>query len=144
MRRMDAGGIDRNDPFGGSYGSALGVRAGDFVFTTVAGVEALEEGEPVFGATFDRQLALVGEHLARRLQHFDCGVDAVVDATVWVHPSVEIEAPGLLLDALQHHVFHGVMPTISFILSPMLYPEALVGVKVMAFAPASRERDLDA
>jgi enamine deaminase RidA (YjgF/YER057c/UK114 family) len=135
---LGASGIERNDPFGGSYGSALGVRAGDFVFTTVAGVERLEEGEPVFGATFDRQLALVGEHLDRRLRHFGCGLDVVVDATVWLHPSVEIAEPGLLLDALQHHVFKGVMPTISFILSPMLYPDALVGVKVVAFAPIDR------
>ncbi len=128
-------GITRIDPFGGSFGSALAVRAGDFVFTTVAGVERLEDGEPVFGDTFERQLVLIGEHLARRLSELDCGVEAVVDATIWVHPSVDVDAPGLLLDALQLHVFHGVMPALSFIRSAMLYPQVLVGVKVIAFAP---------
>ena len=37
----EAQGIERDDPFGGAYGAALGVRAGDFVFTTVAGVSAV-------------------------------------------------------------------------------------------------------
>jgi enamine deaminase RidA (YjgF/YER057c/UK114 family) len=129
--------IERDDPFGGAYGAALGVRAGDFVFTTVAGVERLDDGEPVFALTFDEQLCLAGQHLARRLAHFGCDLAAVVDATVWVHPSVEIP-PGQLLDTLQEHVFHGVVPAVSFIRSPLLYPEALIGVKVVAFAPRSR------
>jgi enamine deaminase RidA (YjgF/YER057c/UK114 family) len=127
-------GIERDDPFGGAYGAALGVRAGDFVFTTVAGVERLEEGEPVFAATFETQLDIVGDHLIRRLEHFGADLADVVDATVWVHPSVGI-APGALLDALQHRVFHGVMPAISFVRSPVLYPDALVGLKVVAFSP---------
>jgi enamine deaminase RidA (YjgF/YER057c/UK114 family) len=126
--------IERDDPFGGAYGAALAVRAGDFVFTTVAGVERLDDGEPVFAATFDEQLRLVGDHLLRRLAHFGTGPDAVVDATVWVHPSVDIEA-GSLLDALHGEVFRGVVPTISFIRSPLLYPEALIGVKAVAFVP---------
>ena len=129
--------IDRDDPFGGAYGAALGVRAGDYVFTTVAGVERLDDGEPVFAPTFDEQLCLVGQHLARRLAHHGCELATVVDATVWVHPSVEIP-PGELLDALQVHVFHGVMPAMSFVRSPMLYPEALIGVKAVAFAPRAR------
>jgi hypothetical protein len=54
-----------------------------------------------------------------------------------VHPSVEIPA-GQLLDTLQVHVFHGVVPAMSFIRSPLLYPEALIGVKVVAFAPRDR------
>ena len=128
--------IERDDPLGGAFGSALGVRAGDFVFTTVAGVERLEDGEPVFGTTFDRQLDIIGDHLARRLTYFGCALDAIVDATVWVHPSIGV-IPGLLLDALQEHVFHGVMPAISFIRSPMLYPDALIAVKVVAFSPAN-------
>ena len=127
-------GIERDDPFGGAYGAALGVRAGDFVFTTVAGVERLDDGEPVFAATFEEQLRLVGDHLGRRLHRFGCGLDAVVDATVWVHPSVEVEA-GQLLDALHGEVFRGQVPTISFIRSPLLYPEALIGVKAVAYAP---------
>ena len=113
------------------------MRAGDFVFTTVAGVERLDDGEPVFAPTFDEQLRLVGEHLVRRLTHFGCELPAVVDATVWVHPSVEIPA-GQLLDALQQHVFHGVVPAVSFIRSPLLYPEALIGLKAIAFAPRDR------
>ncbi len=82
--------IDRDDPFGGTYGAALGVRAGDFVFTSVAGVERLEEGEPVFAATFEGQLQVAGDFLAERLAHFGCGLDHVVDATVWVDPSVDV------------------------------------------------------
>jgi enamine deaminase RidA (YjgF/YER057c/UK114 family) len=133
---MGAGeGITRDDPFGGAYGAALGVRAGDFVFTTVAGVERLDDGEPVFGPSFDEQLRLVREHLDRRLEHFGCDLDAIVDATLWVHPSVDMP-PGLLLDALQQHVFRGVIPAMSFIRSPLLYPEALLGLKVVAYSPA--------
>jgi enamine deaminase RidA (YjgF/YER057c/UK114 family) len=130
----DADGIEREDPFGGAYGAALGVRAGDYVFTTVAGVLALHNGEPVFANTFDEQLLLVGDHLRRRLEHFGAELRHLVDATVWVHPSVEVP-PGHLLDQLQEHVFGGVVPAISFIRSPMLYPEALVGVKVVAYLP---------
>jgi enamine deaminase RidA (YjgF/YER057c/UK114 family) len=130
-------GISRDDPFGGAYGASLGVRAGDLVFTTVAGVERLEAGEPVFAATFDEQLSLVAEHLVRRLAHFECELQAVVDATVWVHPSVEV-APGALLDVLHDRVFRGVVPAMSFIRSPLLYPDALVGVRVIAFAPLAR------
>jgi enamine deaminase RidA (YjgF/YER057c/UK114 family) len=126
--------IERHDPLGGAFGAALGVRAGDFVFTTVAGYEGLEDGEPVFAATFDRQLEIVGDHLMRRLRHFGCGLSAIAEATVWVHPSVEVD-PGSLLDTLQERVFRGVVPAISFIRSPMLYSEALIGVKVTAYAP---------
>ncbi|HWS44869.1 MAG TPA: hypothetical protein VN636_03340 [Acidimicrobiia bacterium] len=127
-------GIERDDPFGGAFGAALGVRAGDFTFATVAGVERLVEGEPVFAATFEEQLRLVGEHLIRRLRHFGCELRNVVDAMVWVHPSVDIPA-GALLDALQQHVFHGTIPAMSFVRSPMLYPDALIGVKAVAYAP---------
>ena len=67
-------GIERDDPFGGAYGAALGVRAGDFVFTTIAGVVALEDGEPVFAPTFEAQLDTLGDHLLRRLNHFDAGL----------------------------------------------------------------------
>ena len=132
-----ADGIERDDPFGGAYGAALGVRAGDFVFTTVAGVLELRDGEPVFAGTFNEQLRLVGDHLRRRLAHFGCQVSDVADATVWVHPSVEVP-PGRLLDELQLHVFGGVAPAMSFVRSPMLYPDALVGVKAVAFLPRDR------
>ena len=56
---------------------------------------------------------------------------------MWVHPSVEIAA-GDLLDALHDRVFGGVVPAMSFIRSPLLYPDALIGVKVVAFAPTAR------
>jgi enamine deaminase RidA (YjgF/YER057c/UK114 family) len=130
---VSSGGIERDDPFGGAYGAALGVRAGNFVFTTVAGVLRLEDGEPVFARTFEAQLDIVGEHLLRRLEHFGAKLHDVVDVTVWVHPIVEIE-PGALLDALQQRVFHGVIPAMSFVRSPVLYPDALVGLKVVAFS----------
>jgi enamine deaminase RidA (YjgF/YER057c/UK114 family) len=131
---VSSGGIERDDPYGGAYGAALGVRAGDFVFTTVAGVVGLEEGEPVFAPTFEAQLETVGDHLLRRLRHFDAELRDIVDATVWVHPAVDIE-PGALLDALQQRVFHDVMPAMSFVRSRVLYPDALIGVKVVAFSP---------
>jgi len=131
---VSSGGIERDDPFGGAYGAALGVRAGDFVFTTVAGVVRLEEGEPVFAPTFEAQLDVVGEHVLRRLRHFGAALRDIVDATVWVHPVVEIE-PGAFLDALQQRVFHDVIPAMSFVRSPMLYPDALVGLSVVAFSP---------
>jgi enamine deaminase RidA (YjgF/YER057c/UK114 family) len=131
---VSSSGIERDDPFGGVYGAALGVRAGEFVFTTVAGVLRLEDGEPVFAPTFEAQLDVVGEHLLRRLKHFGAELRDIVDATVWVHPVVEIE-PGALLDALQQRVFHDVMPAMSFVRSAVLYPDALVGLKVVAFSP---------
>jgi enamine deaminase RidA (YjgF/YER057c/UK114 family) len=131
---MSSDGIQRDDPFGGAYGIALGVRAGDFVFTTVAGVTGHQGGEPVFAPTFEAQLDIIGEHLGFRLGHFGAELHHVVDATVWVHPAVEI-APGVLLDLLQQRVFHGVMPTIAFVRAPGLYPDALAAVKAVAFSP---------
>jgi enamine deaminase RidA (YjgF/YER057c/UK114 family) len=133
------GRIERDDPFGGVYGAALGVRAGDFVFTTVAGVLRLEDGEPVFAPTFEAQLDTVGEHLLRRLRHFGAELRDIVDATIWVHPAVEIE-PGAFLDALQQRVFHDVMTALSFVRSTLLYPDALVGLKVVAFSPQQADR----
>jgi enamine deaminase RidA (YjgF/YER057c/UK114 family) len=130
-------GIERDDPFGGAWGAALGVRAGDFVFTTVAGVEGLDEGEPVFPRTLNEQLDLVGENLVYNLKHFDCPLESVVDATVWVHLAVAL-TPGQFLDALQEHVFHGVMPTIAVVRSEVLYPDALAALHVVAYAPLTR------
>ena len=104
------------------------------MFTTVAGVVRLEEGEPVFAPTFEAQLDVVGEHVLRRLRHFGAELRDIVDATVWVHPAVEIE-PGALLDALQQRVFHDVMPAMSFVRTPVLYPDALVGLRIVAFSP---------
>lgn len=129
--------IERDDPYAGAYGAALGVYAGDYVFTTVAGVEELRDGEPAFPCAFEDQLKLVGEHLRTRLAHFGCDTDAVVDAIVWVHPAVDIRA-GLLLDLLHEKVCAGVVPALSFVRSPMLYPEALIGLKVVAYHPRAR------
>jgi hypothetical protein len=35
-------------------------------------------------------------------------------------------------------VFRGVAPAMSFIRSPLLYPEALIGLKAVAHAPRDR------
>jgi hypothetical protein len=58
-----------------------------------------------------------------------------------VHPAVDVE-PGAFLDALQQRVFHDVMPAMSFVRSPVLYPDALVGLKVVAFSPPRADRAL--
>jgi enamine deaminase RidA (YjgF/YER057c/UK114 family) len=60
---------ERDDPFGGAFGASLAVRAGSFVFTSaLGGVISMDEGEPQFAETFDEQLRLVGQHIARRSQ----------------------------------------------------------------------------
>jgi hypothetical protein len=43
-----------------------------------------------------------------------------------------------LLDELQRLVFGGTVPALSFIRSPLLYPEALIGLKAVAHAPRDR------
>ena len=41
--------VERDDPWGGVFGAALAVRAGDFVFTTAqGGVIDMDEGVPRF------------------------------------------------------------------------------------------------
>jgi enamine deaminase RidA (YjgF/YER057c/UK114 family) len=135
---VDPAGPERDDPFGGGFGAALGVRAGDFVFTSaLSGVTALVEGIPRYGETFDEQLRLVGEHLARRLAHFGCTTADIVDAIVWLHPSVEITA-GALLDRLQTEVFFDTAPTLSIARVATPDDDALVCVKVIAYKPTAR------
>src|SRR5690349_14269339 len=104
--------IERHDPFGGAYGAALAVGAGDFVFTAVAGVTMMREGVPHFAAGFDEQLRRAGAHLSTELAHFGAGTDDIVEASVFVHPDVDVD-PGALLDALSEHVFGGTTPAIT-------------------------------
>jgi hypothetical protein len=124
--------IKRHDPFGGAYGAALGVRAGDFMFASVAGVRELRDGVPVFADTFDEQLTLAGDHLARELAEFGLGRADIVDATVFVHPSVAID-PGLLLDLLSTRVFGEPTPSMSITRGASMYETSLVIVKIIAF-----------
>ena len=126
---------ERDDPWGGAFGAALAVRAGDFVYTSaLGGVTGMDEGVPRFAETFDEQLTLVGEHVSRRLEHFGCSSEDIVDATVWLHPSVDIN-PGEVLDRLQEHVFGGGSPALSVARAATAYDDALVSVKVVAYRP---------
>jgi enamine deaminase RidA (YjgF/YER057c/UK114 family) len=126
---------ERDDPWGGAFGAAVAVRAGDFVFTSaLSGVTALEDGVPRYAETFDDQLTLVGEHLVRCLARFGCTTANIVDATVWLHPSVEI-APGVLLDQLQERVFRDTSPALSVARAATPDPDVLVCVKVVAYNP---------
>ncbi len=127
--------LERDDPWGGAFGAALAVRAGDFVFTSaLSGVTELADGVPQYGAGFDAQLRLVGEHLARRLARFDCTTADVVDAIVWLHPSVDI-SPATLLDRLQGEVFSGTSPALSVVRAATADEDVLVCVKVVAYKP---------
>ena len=113
----------------------LGSAVGDFVFTSaLGGVASMNNGEPQFAETFDEQLRLVGEHVARRLAHFDCTPADIVDATVWLHPAVDID-PGEMLDRLQETVFLGCAPALSVARASCGYDDSLVNVKVTAYKP---------
>ncbi|MGO9876602.1 MAG: RidA family protein [Acidimicrobiia bacterium] len=128
-------GPERFDPWGGAFGTALGVRAGDFVFTTaLGGVTSMEEGVPQLAETFDEQLALVGEYVARVLARYECTTADIIDATVRLHPSVDI-APGDLLDRLQASVFSDCSPTLSVTRAAAAFDDSLVSVKVIAYKP---------
>jgi enamine deaminase RidA (YjgF/YER057c/UK114 family) len=128
-------GIEREDPWGGAFGAALAVRAGDFVFTTAqGGVADIDEGRPRFAETFDEQLQLVGQHVTARLDHFGCTHRDIVDASVYVHPSVNIDA-GELLDRVQDQVFSGGSPAVSVVRSATAFEESLVSVKIVAYKP---------
>ncbi|MDQ1511065.1 MAG: hypothetical protein QOG50_2909 [Actinomycetota bacterium] len=126
---------EHDDPWGGAFGAALAVRAGDFVYTSaLGGVTGMDEGVPQFAETFDEQLSLVGEHVSRRLEHFGCSTEDIVDATVWLHPSVDID-PGQVLDQLQEQVFGGGSPALSLARVATAYDDSLVCVKVVAYRP---------
>lgn len=124
--------IKRHDPFGGAYGAALAASAGDFMFASVAGVSELRDGVPVFADTFNEQLTLAGHHLARELAEFGLRSEDIVDATVFVHPSVEID-PGMLLDLLIAHVFGEPAPAMTITRGASMYETSLVIVKIIAF-----------
>lgn len=126
--------IERHDPFGGAYGAALAVRAGDFVFSTVAGVTEMRDGVPVFADTFAEQLQFAGRHAARELATFGLATSDIVDATIFVHPSVDIE-PGQLLDELSAHVFGDTAPTMTITRSASMYTSSLISIKLTAYKP---------
>jgi len=124
---------ERDDPFGGVFGAARAVRAGDFVFTSaMTGVVGLDEGVPRFADTFEEQLRIVGERVGRRLGRFGCSPGDIVDATVFVHPSVAID-PGLLLDRLVELVFSGHAPALTVVRAASVYDDVWVSVKVVAY-----------
>jgi enamine deaminase RidA (YjgF/YER057c/UK114 family) len=126
---------ERDDPWGGAFGASRAVRAGEYVFTSaLSGVTVMEDGVPRYAETFDDQLDLVGKHLARCLARFECTTADIVDATVWLHPSVEI-APGALLDRLQTQVFLDTAPALSVARVTTADPDVLVCVKVVAYNP---------
>ncbi|MGO9876676.1 MAG: RidA family protein [Acidimicrobiia bacterium] len=134
---MGPPGVERDDPWGGAFGAALAVRAGDFVFTsTLSGVLTLDlaDGVPQFAETFDEQLRLAGEHVRDRLERLGCTTSDIVDATVTLHPSVDIDA-GAFLDRLQERVFAGGVPAVSVVRAPSAFAESLVSVKVIAYKP---------
>jgi len=126
--------IKRHDPFGGAYGAALGASAGDFMFASVSGVTAMRDGEPVFADTFAEQLTLAGRHLATELAEFGLNREDVIDATVFVHPSVEID-PGMLLDHLTLDVFGEPVPVMTITRGASMYDSSLIVIKVIAFKP---------
>jgi enamine deaminase RidA (YjgF/YER057c/UK114 family) len=128
--------IKRHDPFGGAYGAALGASAGDFMFASVSGVIELRDGVPVFAETFNAQLKLAGQHLARELAEFGLESRDIVDATVFVHPAVEID-PGILLDLLNAHVFGEPAPAMTITRGASMYEASLVIIKVVAFKSKS-------
>lgn len=111
------------------------MRAGDFVFTAaLGGVTSMDDGVPHLAETFDEQLALVGEHVARVLARYSCTTADIVDATVRLHPSVDID-PGDLLDRLQACVFFDSSPTLSVSRAAAAFDDSLVSVKVIAYKP---------
>jgi len=124
--------IERHDPFGGAYGAALAVGAGDFMFTSASGVVQLRDGVPVFAETFDEQLRRAGRNVADELAELGFATSDIVDATVFVHTSVTVD-PGSLLDDLYQHVFGGTAPALTVTRSASLYDASLIIVKVTAF-----------
>jgi enamine deaminase RidA (YjgF/YER057c/UK114 family) len=124
--------IQRHDPFGGAYGAALAVGAGDFMFTSASGVLRLRDGVPVFAETFGEQLRVAGRNVAAELANLGFTTSDIVDATVFVHPTVDVD-PGLMLDELYEHVFGETAPALTVTRSESLYPESLIIVKITAF-----------
>ena len=124
--------VERHDPFGGAFGAALATRAGDFVFTSVAGVVELRDGVPVFADGFDEQLRLAGRHVATELGEFGLTSSDIVDSTVFVDPAVPVD-PDLLRDMLSEQVFGGTQPSLTILRAASTYDASLVIIKVTAF-----------
>jgi enamine deaminase RidA (YjgF/YER057c/UK114 family) len=124
--------IKRHDPFGGAYGAALATGAGDFVFTSVAGVIELRDGVPVFADGFDEQLRLAGRHAATELAEFGFISSDIVDSTVFVHPAVQVH-PDLLRDTLSEQVFGGSQPALTIVHAASTYDASLIVIKIIAY-----------
>jgi enamine deaminase RidA (YjgF/YER057c/UK114 family) len=125
-------GIKRHDPYGGAYGAALATGAGEFMFTSISGVTALQDGVPRFAETFDEQLRLAGHHAATELAKFGYTAEDIVDSTVFVHPKVQVD-PGVLLDQLCDHVFARTQPALTITRGASLYDDLLIIIKITAF-----------
>jgi len=83
-------GPERYDPWAGAFGTALGVRAGDFVFTTaLAGVTSMEGGVPQLADTFEEQLA---RQCRKRVRVPIGGVGGWYSEVLWPSGRVEVEA----------------------------------------------------
>ncbi len=123
--------IQRHDPLGGAFGASLAVASGDLVVTTVAGITHLQEGEPVFADTFDEQLQTAGHHTTTELAKFGCTTADIIDASVFVHPDVQID-PGALFDALQQHVFGDTAPALLITRAASIYPASQIAIKITA------------
>jgi enamine deaminase RidA (YjgF/YER057c/UK114 family) len=123
--------IERHDPLGGAFGAALSVTAGDVMVATVSGNVGIVDGEPVFANSFDDQVRLCGEHAATELARGGYTTADILDASVFVHPDVDI-APGHLLDALQQHVFGGTAPALLIMRAASIYPASLIAIKITA------------
>jgi len=77
---------------------------------------------------------IVGERAGRRIGRCGCSPGDIVDATVFVHPAVNIDV-GRLLDRLQEQVFSGHAPSLSVVRAASLYDDASVSVNVVAYKP---------
>ena len=90
------------------------------------------DGSPAAGRDIRRTVGDLGEYVSRVLAHHDCTTGDIVDATVRLHPTVDID-PGDLLDRLQAHVFRDCAPTLSVTRAAAAFDDSLVSVKVIAY-----------
>ena len=68
----------------------------------------------------------------RALATFGLGTTDIVDATIFVHPSVDIE-PGTLLDELSAHMFAETAPAMTITCSASIYTSSLISIKLTAY-----------
>jgi enamine deaminase RidA (YjgF/YER057c/UK114 family) len=90
-----------------------------------------KKGEPVFADTFDEQLCTAGRHAATELANFGCTTADIIDASVFIHPDIDID-PGLLLDQLHQHVFGETAPALLIMRAASIYPASLIAIKITA------------